>query len=97
MDNQTEEHVYVNPAYITIIVAGSAGSKEKLSGGSSPKKDLAKFIEDYGLVLSLLTQIWQEGVGKLEAIVKSSVRTRFYKKKRPGPLSYKLLGVLHNF
>ena len=97
MDNQTEEHVYVNPAYITIIVAGSAGSKEKLSGGSSPKKDLAKFIEDYGLVQSLLTQIWQEGVGKLEAIVKGSVRTRFYKKKASWPPQLQTFRVLHNF
>ena len=48
MDNQTEEHVYTNPDYITIIVAGSAGSREKLSGGTAPPKDLAKYIEDYG-------------------------------------------------
>lgn len=52
VDNQTQEHVYINPAYMTIIVAGSAGSKEKLSSGSAPKKDLAKYIEDYGLVRS---------------------------------------------
>ncbi|XP_020628911.1 acid phosphatase type 7-like isoform X2 [Orbicella faveolata] len=48
LDNQTKEHVYINPAYLTTIVAGSAGSKEKLSSGSAPKKDLAKYIEDYG-------------------------------------------------
>ena len=51
VDNQTEEHVYTNPDYITIIVAGSAGSREKLSGGTAPPKDLAKYIEDYGLVV----------------------------------------------
>lgn len=51
MDIQTEEHVYTNPDYITIIVAGSAGSREKLSGGTAPPKDLAKYIEDYGLVV----------------------------------------------
>lgn len=50
LDNQTKEHVYINPAYLTTIVAGSAGSKEKLSSGSAPKKDLAKYIEDYGSV-----------------------------------------------
>lgn len=59
VDNQTE-HVYVNPAYMTTIVAGSAGSKEKLSGGSAPKRDLAKYIEDYGLVQSLA---WRLGQG----------------------------------
>ncbi|KAL9987626.1 hypothetical protein ACROYT_G001967 [Oculina patagonica] len=48
LDNQTEDHVYVNPAYMTVIVAGSAGSKERISSGSAPKKDLAKYIEDYG-------------------------------------------------
>ncbi|XP_058947647.2 acid phosphatase type 7 isoform X2 [Pocillopora verrucosa] len=48
VDIQTEEHVYTNPDYITIIVAGSAGSREKLSGGTAPPKDLAKYIEDYG-------------------------------------------------
>lgn len=52
LDNQTEDHVYVNPAYMTVIVAGSAGSKERISSGSAPKKDLAKYIEDYGLVQS---------------------------------------------
>lgn len=50
LDNQTKEHVYINPAYLTTIVAGSAGSREKLSSGSAPKKDLAKYIEDYGSV-----------------------------------------------
>ena len=53
LDNQTKEHVYINPAYLTTIVAGSAGSKEKISSGSAPKKDLAKYIEDYGSVHSL--------------------------------------------
>lgn len=52
VDNQTIEHVYINPAYRTTIVAGSAGSKEKLSSGKGPEKTLAKYIEDYGLVLS---------------------------------------------
>lgn len=53
LDNQTKEHVYINPAYLTTIVAGSAGSKEKISSGSAPKKDLAKYLEDYGSVQSL--------------------------------------------
>jgi len=35
---------------MTTIVAGSAGSKEKLSSGKGPEKSLAKYIEDYGLV-----------------------------------------------
>jgi len=52
LDNQTEEHVYINPAYLTTIVAGSAGSREKISSGSAPKEDLAKYIEDYGSVQS---------------------------------------------
>ncbi|XP_068693924.1 acid phosphatase type 7-like isoform X2 [Montipora foliosa] len=41
-------HTYINPAYMTTIVAGSAGSKEKLSDGRAPRDNLAKYIEDYG-------------------------------------------------
>ena len=37
---------------MTTIVAGSAGSKEKLSGGKAPSKILANYIKDYGLVFS---------------------------------------------
>ena len=46
--NHTEKSVYVNPVYLTTIVAGSAGSKEKLSSGKAPKRTLAKYIQDYG-------------------------------------------------
>ena len=35
---------------MTTIVAGSAGSREKLSHGSAPEKDLAKYIVEYGYV-----------------------------------------------
>lgn len=52
LDNQTKEHFYINPVYLTTIVAGSAGSKEEISSGSAPKKDLAKYIEEYGSVQS---------------------------------------------
>ena len=52
LDNQTKEHVYINPTYLTTIVAGSAGSREEISSGSAPKKDLAKYIKDYGSVQS---------------------------------------------
>ena len=40
--------VYVNPKYLTIIVAGSAGSREKLSDGKGPEKGMVTFIKDYG-------------------------------------------------
>lgn len=46
------QYVYMNPSYMTTIVAGSAGSKERLSSGRAPRKTLAEYIEDYGLVLS---------------------------------------------
>ena len=52
LDNQTKEHFYINPVYLTTIVAGSAGSREEISSGSAPKEDLAKYIEDYGSVQS---------------------------------------------
>jgi len=47
-DNHTEKNVYVNPVYLTTIVAGSAGSKEKLSSGKAPERTLAKHIQEYG-------------------------------------------------
>jgi len=46
------QYIYINPSYMTTIVAGSAGSKEKLSGGKAPSKTLANYIKDYGLVFS---------------------------------------------
>lgn len=58
VDKQTG-HAYVNPAYMTTIVAGSAGSKEKISSGSAAAKYLAKYIEDYGLVQSVLVKDWK--------------------------------------
>ncbi|XP_015766386.1 PREDICTED: acid phosphatase type 7-like isoform X2 [Acropora digitifera] len=42
------QYIYINPSYMTTIVAGSAGSKEKLSGGKAPSKTLANYIKDYG-------------------------------------------------
>lgn len=47
-DNHTDKNVYVNPVYLTTIVAGSAGSKEKLSDGKAPHRALAEYIEEYG-------------------------------------------------
>lgn len=49
-DNHTDKNVYVNPVYLTTIVAGSAGSKEKLSDGKAPHRALAEYIEEYGWV-----------------------------------------------
>ena len=46
--NHTDKNVYVNPVYLTTIVAGSAGSKEKLSSGKAPQRTLAKYIQEYG-------------------------------------------------
>lgn len=45
----TDNHVYVNPKFKTVIVAGSAGSHEKLSNWThAPERMSAKYIYDYG-------------------------------------------------
>ncbi|RMX42635.1 hypothetical protein pdam_00010287 [Pocillopora damicornis] len=45
----TDNHVYVNPKFKTVIVAGSAGSHEKLSNWTrAPDRMSAKYIYDYG-------------------------------------------------
>lgn len=46
------KYAYINPSYMTTIVAGSAGSKEELSDGRAPSKTLAIYFKDYGLVFS---------------------------------------------
>ncbi|KAM7438504.1 hypothetical protein ABFA07_012029 [Porites harrisoni] len=49
VDRPTDNHVYVNPRYKTDIVAGSAGSHEKLSNWTRAPDNLsAKYIYDYG-------------------------------------------------
>ncbi|XP_032237030.1 acid phosphatase type 7 [Nematostella vectensis] len=48
VDRPDKKNVYVNPKFMTVIVAGSAGSKEKISHGLGPKRHLAKYIFDYG-------------------------------------------------
>ena len=42
------KHKYVNPAYMTTIVAGSAGGEEKLSHSTAPKQMVAKYLKNYG-------------------------------------------------
>ena len=49
----SDAHVYDNPKYLTTIVAGSAGSKEKISHGLGPEKTLVTSIFDYGSVPAL--------------------------------------------
>lgn len=44
----SDTHVYDNPKYLTTIVAGSAGSKEKISHGLGPKETLVTSVFDYG-------------------------------------------------
>lgn len=44
-------------------MAGSAGSKEKISSGSAPKEVLAKYMEEYGSVQSPQVVHWS-GVGE---------------------------------
>ena len=49
VDYPTDNHVYVNPKFKTVIVAGSAGSHEKLSNWTrAPDRLSAKYIYDYG-------------------------------------------------
>ena len=49
VDKPTDNHVYVNPKFKTVIVAGSAGSHEKLSNWTRAPDNLsAKYIYDYG-------------------------------------------------
>lgn len=49
VDKPTDNHVYVNPKFKTVIVAGSAGSHEKLSNWTrAPDRLSAKYIYDYG-------------------------------------------------
>ncbi|XP_067016547.1 acid phosphatase type 7-like isoform X1 [Acropora muricata] len=42
------KHKYVNPAYMTTIVAGSAGGKERLSHSTAPRQMVAKYLKNYG-------------------------------------------------
>lgn len=42
------KHKYVNPAYMTTIVAGSAGGKERLSPSTAPRQMVAKYLKNYG-------------------------------------------------
>lgn len=49
VDKPAENHVYINPKYKTVIVAGSAGSRERLSNWThAPDYMSAKYIYDYG-------------------------------------------------
>ena len=49
VDKPAESHVYINPKYKTVIVAGSAGSRERLSNWThAPDYMSAKYIYDYG-------------------------------------------------
>jgi predicted MPP superfamily phosphohydrolase len=65
VDSQ-EKHHYTNPKYMTTIVAGSPGCREKISHGSGPAKALAEHSLSYGyghlkiLNATHLTWEWQQ-------------------------------------
>ena len=49
VDKPSDNHVYVNPKFKTVIVAGSAGSHERLSNWTRASDYMsAKYILDYG-------------------------------------------------
>ncbi|XP_031574017.1 acid phosphatase type 7-like [Actinia tenebrosa] len=48
IDRQSDKNVYKNPKYMTTVVVGSAGSKEKISQGLGPINKLVTHIFDYG-------------------------------------------------